>query len=550
MAKTLPDEVAPLISRGRDVARKPRLPVKQLTVLVICRLAEPITLTSILSYLPQMIRSYGIPETDVGFWVGLTASSFSIAQCLTGVAWGRLSDRLGRKPVILCGMTGMLVSVVIFGFANSITMAMISRSCIGLLNGNVGILRTVVAELVPERELQPQAFSLLPLVWSIGSIAGPIIGGFLSEPARKYPTIFPPGGFFDRHPFALPNLFTAGVLFNALVFGILFLDETLVGQRHRYDPGRELGRKIESAIQSFFRWSHIEGDSEDSEGEPEQGSPVISDEESRAYSTIKNGTPSTEPHQPQHQHHHQHHPPAPPPWSQVLTDQSIYNILIYLLIAVHVMSYDSLLPVFFSTARPDPSAVSLPFHIPGGFGLSTSQIGLIYSANAVVSMVLQFYLYPPVARAFGSVRLLAFCATIYPAIYMATPYTLALAIHNPTASFISWLVIVLLKSITGVFAFTSCTILITNTASSIRALGALNGFATSVAALGRAIGPSLFGWLFSIGQKGWWTTEPWLGLGIVAAAMWIWIPRLEEGHGVQQEESDSDSDSEMDGERR
>ncbi|KAF3925350.1 hypothetical protein ABW20_dc0109636 [Dactylellina cionopaga] len=533
------NERSPLLVR-QDKRPKPRLPVKQLAVLVICRLSEPICLTSILSYLPQMVRSFGVPEADVGFWVGITASSFSVAQCMTGIAWGRVSDRVGRKPVILFGILGMLLSVTIFGFSTSIVMAMVSRSCIGLLNGNIGILRTVVAELVPEKELQPQAFSLLPLTWSIGSIVGPMIGGFLSEPAKNYPTVFPKEGFFGRYPFALPNLFTAGILFCAFVFGTLFLEETLVGQRHRYDPGREAGKKIEAFLSSLFNRS------EASNAPSSKSNPLrTADEEdslltspSAHYSTTKSSSSATSP------THNHTHPNEPLPWSQVLTPQSIYNIVLYFLIAIHVVSYDSILPVFFSTApSTSENPVSLPFHIPGGFGLPTSRIGLIYSANAVIYMLLQFLLYPPIARSYGNVKLITCSAIIFPIIYLVTPYTLAIPSRNGVIA--AWSVILVLKSITGVFAFTSSTILITNTASSIRVLGTLNGFATSVAAMGRAAGPSSFGWMFSSGQKGWWTTIPWVGLTLVAAAMWVWIPKLEEGGGVRVEESsESESDEE------
>ncbi|KAK6344734.1 hypothetical protein TWF718_006691 [Orbilia javanica] len=540
MPKMPSDESTPLIVSENE-RPKHKLPVKQLAVLVICRLSEPICLTSILSYLPQMIRSFGVPETDVGFWVGITASSFSVAQCMTGIAWGRLSDRVGRKPAILCGILGMLSSVLVFGFSNSIAMAMISRSCIGFLNGNVGILRTVVAELVPERELQPQAFSLLPLTWSIGSIAGPIIGGFLSEPAKNYPAVFPPGGFFDRHPFALPNMFTAAILFMALVFGTLFLEETLVGHRHRYDPGREVGKKIEAFLSSFFTRLTATGPAYKHSPVPadEETAPILASHSNNYSSTTKSPSPAA---------HHPHHPHAPLPWSQVLTRQSVYNIVLYFLIAIHVVSYDSILPVFFSTHEPtakDP--IRLPFHIPGGFALSTAQIGLIYSVNAIVTMLLQFLLYPPIARHYGSVKLLAISAAVYPFIYFVTPYTLAITSKNWL--YASWSLIVLLKSITGVFAFTSSTILITNTASSIRVLGTLNGFATSTAAMGRAVGPSSFGWMFSVGQRGGeWTTIPWVGLTIVAMMMWIWIPKLVEGDGVSGESSSSsDSSDEEEG---
>ncbi|KAK6522868.1 hypothetical protein TWF281_002298 [Arthrobotrys megalospora] len=544
MPKMPPEESTPLIVREGGKP-KPKLPVKQLAVLVVCRLAEPICLTSILSYLPQMVRSFGVPETDVGFWVGITASSFSIAQCMTGIAWGRLSDRVGRKPIILCGILGMLSSVLVFGFANSIAMAMISRSCIGLLNGNVGILRTVVAELVPERELQPQAFSLLPLTWSIGSIAGPIIGGFLSEPAKNHPTLFPPGGFFDRHPFALPNMFTAAILFMAFVFGTLFLEETLVGHRHRYDPGREVGKKIEAFLSSIFtRFTSTKPTRKHSPiPTDEETAPVATHSSTNYSSTTKSPSPPVP-----HTHNHPH---VPLPWSQVLTRQSIYNILLYFLIAIHVVSYDSILPVFFSSRPPttkDP--IRLPFHIPGGFGLSTAHIGLIYSINAVITMLLQFLLYPPIARHYGSVKLLAASAAIYPFIYFVTPYTLA--ITSTSGLYTAWSIIILLKSVTGVFAFTSSTILITNTASSIRVLGTLNGFATSTAAMGRAVGPSSFGWMFSLGQKSEWSTIPWVGLTIVAAMMWVWLPKLVEGDGVGGESSSSsdssDDENEQDGE--
>jgi MFS family permease len=70
----------------------------------------------------------------------------------------------------------------------------------------VGIIRTMVAEMVPEKELQPRAFSIMPLVWSMGSVLGPSFGGFLAEPAKQYPDVFGNIDYFKKFPFALPNL--------------------------------------------------------------------------------------------------------------------------------------------------------------------------------------------------------------------------------------------------------------------------------------------------------------------------------------------------------
>jgi hypothetical protein len=89
----------------------------------------------------------------------------------------------------------------------------------------VGIIRTMVAELVPEKELQPRAFSIMPLVWSIGSVFGPAFGGFFARPVER--RLF--GGMFEnieylkRYPFALPNLVACFVFFISFMTGLLFL---------------------------------------------------------------------------------------------------------------------------------------------------------------------------------------------------------------------------------------------------------------------------------------------------------------------------------------
>lgn len=69
------------------------------------------------------------------------SSAFFILQ------WGRLSDRIGRRPVLLVGLTGLAVSMLCFGFAKSFPAIVISRVIAGALNGNVGVSKTVVSSL-------------------------------------------------------------------------------------------------------------------------------------------------------------------------------------------------------------------------------------------------------------------------------------------------------------------------------------------------------------------------------------------------------------------
>jgi MFS family permease len=109
-----------------------------------------------------MIESLNIPKDRVAFWAGLCSAVFSLSQAMTGIIWGRTSDRWGRKPAILIGLTSTMLTSIMFGFSQNIYWALIARALGGAGNGNVGILRTTVAEMVPERELQPRAFSIMP----------------------------------------------------------------------------------------------------------------------------------------------------------------------------------------------------------------------------------------------------------------------------------------------------------------------------------------------------------------------------------------------------
>lgn len=172
---------------------------------------------------PEMVEYLGVPKNEVAKWTGVNAAIVSSCQAAMAVPWGTLSDIIGRKPIILLGLTFTMISSLIFGFSKSLGMMFFARALSGLMNGNVGILRTVVAELVPEMELQPRAFSIMPLVWTVGSIFGPAFGGALARPADKYPSLFGGSWFFKEYPFALPNIASAVLFIVGISTGFLFL---------------------------------------------------------------------------------------------------------------------------------------------------------------------------------------------------------------------------------------------------------------------------------------------------------------------------------------
>lgn len=171
-----------------------------------------------------MIEHVGVRKNEVAKWVGISSAVASACQGAMAVAWGTASDSVGRKPIILIGLSCTMILSLVFGVSQSLTMLVVSRGLLGLMNGNVGIIRTMVAEMVPEKELQPRAFSIMPLVWTIGSIFGPAFGGALANPVEKHPELFGSSTFLKEFPFMLPNLAAACLFVVGITTGFLFLE--------------------------------------------------------------------------------------------------------------------------------------------------------------------------------------------------------------------------------------------------------------------------------------------------------------------------------------
>jgi MFS family permease len=230
---------APSIEAHKDAEELPPPPSswlalphkKQLFILTLCRLSEPLTQTSLLSYLYFFLESLHSPDepspssATISRRAGIMASSFAFSQCLTGMLWGRLSDRIGRKPCILLGLLGTTISVLGFGFAENFRTALMFRILGGCLNGNVGVLRTMVSETVREKRHQSRAFLIMPMCFNIGIIVGPALGGLLADPASTWPAVFGEYEWCRRWRWALPNVVSAVLLASSFIAGLLFLEE-------------------------------------------------------------------------------------------------------------------------------------------------------------------------------------------------------------------------------------------------------------------------------------------------------------------------------------
>ena len=479
-----------------------------------------------------MIESFKVPDDAVSKWAGITSAVFSLSQAITGILWGRASDRYGRKPAILCALTCAMCTTLLFGFSKSLTWAIVARSLAGASNGNVGILRTTVAEMVPWKELQPIAFSVMPLTWTIGSILGPGFGGALANPAAQYPEAFGDSDFFKRFPFALPNMVAAIFFMFSIIIGFLFLKETLETKKYERDHGRALGKLILHPLK---------------EGKPNM--PRQQEEEQSQSLLQKSHKSSCSKTDDEIDAQVDHNVTLPSPsYQEVFSRQSNINLLTYSILAFHSMAYDQILPIFMhyppQVHRSSDPNVQLPFKFTGGFGIDSGRIGLIFTLYGIFGMFIQFLVFPPVARRYGILPCLKVVTVMFPIVYIVTPFTALLP--TPLSQQIGMFCVMMFKCFAAIFVFPCTTILLTNSAVSLRILGTLNGVATSTSALGRAAGPALTGWMFSVGvSKGYVILPYWVlaGFAILGAITPWWLIEMEGfGGGDEATEDNDDGD--------
>ena len=156
-------------------------------------------------------------------------------------------------------------------------------------------------------------------------------------------------------------------------------------------------------------------------------------------------------------------------------------------------------------------------------------------------MFVQFLVFPPVARRYGVLNCLKACTVVFPLAYLITPFTVLLP--TPEMQQIAILSVILVKCCAGVFGFPCVTILLTNSARSLRLLGTLNGVATSLSAIGRAAGPTIAGTAFTHGIDIGYVILPWWTLAFFAALANIpvwWLKEMDGFGGVEDSDSEED----------
>lgn len=539
---SLPEDATASLPEGEApiplVTEKPRqiawseLPKKsQLAILTFARLSEPLTQQGLQSYMFYQLKSFtrnGEPPSDstVASQAGILAAAFTGAQFLTAIFWGRLADSesFGRKRVILIGLLGTAVGSLGFGFSTSFAVAVFWRCLGGVLNGNIGVMRTMISEIVVEKKYQSRAFLLMPMCFNIGVIIGPLLGGWLADPAGTYPGIFGPGGsiggeegvrWLMKYPYALPNVINACFLLGSALAILFGLEETLEALKSKPDYPLQFSRWVLRVL-TGRRPSH-------------EYTPVAEFNATAATRDVELQSGDME---------DSHSPPKTRnrlPFRRIWTRNVILTFIAHGMLAMHVGTFNNLWFVFLSTPRYDSDArnksphdkqhVTLPsgykphapFTFTGGLALPPPSIGTALAILGVIGISMQLLLFPSLSFKLGTTRSFRLSLLLFPISYFLAPFLAIIpsSTSPPEQASGAWvwlgITLVLAVQVTArTFALPSTAILVNNCCPHPSVLGSVHGVAQSVSSLTRTVGPVLAGWLYGIG----------LNKGMVGLAWW------------------------------
>lgn len=158
---------------------------KSLGVVFLTVLIDLIGFGIVIPLLPFYALNFGATSSQVGFLV----SSFSLMQFIFNPIWGRISDRIGRRPVMLISIFGSFLSYFIFALSNSLLLLFISRIFAGLMGANIATAQAYIADVTPPEE-RAKGMGLVGAGFGIGFVLGPFIGGMLSRFGYRLPIFF------------------------------------------------------------------------------------------------------------------------------------------------------------------------------------------------------------------------------------------------------------------------------------------------------------------------------------------------------------------------
>ncbi|MEP1471202.1 MAG: MFS transporter [Halieaceae bacterium] len=183
----------------------------------------------VIPILPFLSPELGASNFDIA----LIIVSYAVCSGLCGPYWGKLSDRMGRKPVIMICLAGGALAYVMLGLASELWMVFAARAFAGLMAGNIGVASAMMADLTTP-ENRARGMGLIGAAFGLGLVMGPLLGGLLAG---------------DGNSFTLPCIVAGGMSVLAIIAAALFLPESVSKQKQEESRVLQQGKQSLSIYQ-------------------------------------------------------------------------------------------------------------------------------------------------------------------------------------------------------------------------------------------------------------------------------------------------------------
>jgi DHA1 family tetracycline resistance protein-like MFS transporter len=190
--------------------RKAAMPFIMAAVLI-----DMISIGLIIPVLPLIVGQFTSSPSEQAFWYGAVTIVFGVANFFGSPILGRLSDRYGRRPVLLLGFSGLALSFFVTGLATALWMLLAVRLFSGAMQANIAVANAYVADITPPDD-RAKSFGKLGAMLGMGFILGPVLGGIL--------------GGINLH---LPFFVAGGLACVNWLYGYFVLPESLPPERRQ-----------------------------------------------------------------------------------------------------------------------------------------------------------------------------------------------------------------------------------------------------------------------------------------------------------------------------
>ena len=453
-------------SPSRPSGSVPPFPWLVVVLLSLINLNEAFQQNVIWPFIPQMIRDFNVgEEADNSFYAGVLGSSYFLAQLLSALAWGVVSDRIGRRPVLLYGTIACTAATLVFGLSSSYPVAVAARFLAGFLSGNLGTTKTYLSEELHRAHLA-RGLSALGFSAGFGGIVGPVVGGYLNRPAVQYPDSFSSSGLFGQFPYLLPEMLSIAIGLGGFVVSLCYLPESAAfSERQRIIAARSASPSSAADVEMAASPQH-------------QPTPLLAvrhqHQSAISESELRPETIVTVLHR-----------------KQVVICCSLYGLQ-----ALTFIIYDEMFSFFFE------ADVSVQ-----GLGYSSARTGSFLAVTGVCLILFQILVFPPLVGRVGVIRLYRLTTLLCVPYFLLFPLLSNVSSSEAVSDWLTVLIIsaaCCVRAAIGACCFTPVFMLINGSAPQA-SLGAVNGLGQSLAAFSRTVGPLVGGgvWAASLAWGDW-----------------------------------------------